>query len=221
MKKKNEKIKANPLKKTDKSHTIKFCKVKISSFQNMITQTILAVQKYKIMDIISASDINICIQNLEVLYKDLNKLERNIENKKSFDDVINALQKINNELSALFRTSGTYSIEHLLMVAMGNDFLKKCNILDDETNIFEVIKSHVHPISYKVMNWRDDKKKNTKKLHKNRIVEDYMIVETSKNFDCFDLARTSKDFQKKVYGIKVAIHNESEKKNYHYFWNSR
>ena len=26
MKKKNEKIKANPLKKNDKSHTIKFCK---------------------------------------------------------------------------------------------------------------------------------------------------------------------------------------------------
>ena len=48
-----------------------------------------------------------------------------------------------------------------------------------------------------------------------------MIVETSKNFDCFDLARTSKDFQKKVYGIKVAIHNEHEKKNYNYIWNCR
>ncbi len=212
MKNKNEKIKANPLKKNDKSHTIKFCKGKISSFQDMITQTILAVQKYKIMDIISASDINICIQNLEVLYKELNKLDTIIENRKTFDDIINSLQKINNELSALFRTSGTYNIEHLLLVAMGNDFLKKCNVAEDNTKIFNVIKSHVHPISYKVMNWREDKKKNTKKLHKNRIVEDFMIVETSKNFDCFDLARTSKDFQKKVYGIKVAIHNENEKK---------
>lgn len=212
MKKKNEKIKANPLKKTDNSHTIKFCSSKISLFQNMITQTILAVQKYKIMDIISASDINICIQNLEVLFKELNKLNFKLNNRKSFDDIINDLQKINNELSALFRTSGTYNIEDLLLVAMGNDFLKKCNMIDDETNIFDVIKTHVHPISYKVMNWREDTKKNIKKLHKNRIVEDFMIVETSKNFDCFDLARTSKDFQKKVYGIKVAIHNEIEKK---------
>ena len=119
MKNKNEKIKANPLKKNDKSHTIKFCKGKISSFQDMITQTILAVQKYKIMDIISASDINICIQNLEVIYKELNKLDTIIENRKTFDDIINSLQKINNELSALFRTSGTYNIEHLLLVAMG------------------------------------------------------------------------------------------------------
>ena len=29
-------------------------------------------------------------------------------------------------------------------------------------------------------------KTNTAKLAKNRIVEDFMIVETGKNFDCFD-----------------------------------
>jgi UDP-N-acetylglucosamine 2-epimerase (non-hydrolysing) len=39
-----------------------------------------------------------------------------------------------------------------------------------------------------------------------------MIVEKSKNFDCFDLARTTRNFQKKVYGIKVSIHNPKEKK---------
>ena len=111
------------------------------------------------MDIISASDINICIQNLEVLYKELNRLNFILDNRKSFDDIINDLQKINNELSALFRTSGTNNIEDLILVAMGNDFLKKCNILDDDVKIFEVIKAHVHPISYKVMNWREDKKK--------------------------------------------------------------
>ena len=163
MKKKNEKIKANSSKKTDKSHTIAFCKSKISLFQNMITNTILAVQKYKIMDIISASDINICIQNLEILFRDLTRLDSIINNRKTFDDIINDLQKINNELSALFRTSGTYNIEDLLLVAMGNDFLKKCNNQDNETKIFEVIKAYVHPISYKVLNWREDKKKNIKK----------------------------------------------------------
>ena len=72
MKSKNEKIKAKPLKKSEKIHTVNFCMNKISSFQGMITNTIIAVQRYKIMDIISASDINICIQNLESLYKDLN-----------------------------------------------------------------------------------------------------------------------------------------------------
>jgi hypothetical protein len=200
---KNEKIKANPLKKSEKSHTIKFCKKKISTFQQMITKTILAVQKYKEMDIVGASDMNTCIQNLEVLYKDLHNLEIRINNpgKQDFEDCITTLQKINNELSALFRTTGTENIESLISVAMGSDFLKK--LKTDETGIFEVISTYVHPISYKVMAWRDDKnKKKSKTLAKNRIVEDFMIVETSNSFDCFDLARTSKEFKKKVYGIK-------------------
>ena len=49
------------------------------------------------------------------------------------------------------------------------------------------------------MDW---KKKDTtihKKLAKNRIVEDYMIVEIAESLDCFDLARTVKGFQKSVY----------------------
>ena len=209
---KNEKIKANPLKKTDKSNTLLFCRNKIETFQNMITRTILAVQKYKVMDIVGASDMNVCIQNLETLFKQLNNLAIKINYpKQDFEEIITHLQKINNELSALFRTTGTQSIEDLITVAMGSDFLR--NIIEsDNKHIFEVIKTYIHPINYKVMTWREDNKKTNKSLAKNRIVEDFMIVETSKNFDCFDLARTSKEFQKKVYGIKVSIHNETEKK---------
>ena len=57
------------------------------------------------------------------------------------------------------------------------------------------------------MKWRikDKNEKSKLPIAKNRIVEDFMIVETSDNFDCFDLARTSKNFQTKVYGIKVAL----------------
>lgn len=169
---KNEKIKANPLKKTEKSNTIKFCRKKIIAFQQMITKTILAVQKYKIMDIVGASDMNTCIQNLEVLYKDLDNLNIRINNpsKKDFDDTITNLQKINNELSALFRTTGTNSIEDLIAVAMGNDFLKK--LKTDETGIFEVILEYVHPISYKVMAWREeDKKRSLKHLRKTELLK--------------------------------------------------
>ena len=64
------------------------------------------------------------------------------------------------------------------------------------------------------MTWKNNNnpKTNTAKLAKNRIVEDFMIVETGKNFDCFDLARTSRGFHTKVYGIKIAIQNADEKK---------
>ena len=79
---------------------------------------------------------------------------------------------------------------------------------------YTVMKKYLHPISYKSIPWKVDpfKEKSQKILKKCRIVEDFMIVEASSSFDCFDLARTSKEFKKKVYGIKVAIQNETEKK---------
>ena len=48
-------------------------------------------------------------------------------------------------------------------------------------------------------------------LQKNRIVEDCAIVEHSNTLDCFDLARTSKTFQTRVYGIKVSIQDINQK----------
>jgi len=212
---KNEKIKEKPINNLEKSHTLSFCRRKVEIFMKMITDTIIAVQKYKSMDIITASDMNICIQNLEMLYKQLKSVEILLEKKQennNFEEIITVLQKINNELSALFRTTGTQYICDIIMVAMGNDFLRDL-LGSDSEGIFEVIKAYTHPISYIVLPWRgDDQKKKAKQIAKNRIVEDFTIVETSNNFDCFDLARTSKEFNKKVYGIKVAIHNPVEKK---------
>ena len=79
------------------------------------------------------------------------------------------------------------------------------------------MKKYVHPISYKVMNWKTDSKNvcispKRRVLQKNRIIEDFMIVETGQNFDCFDLARTSKSFQTKVYGIKFCIQSPEQHK---------
>jgi len=41
-----------------------------------------------------------------------------------------------------------------------------------------------------------------------------MISENAVNLDCYDLARTSKSFQTKVYGIKLCLHDYINKKTY-------
>jgi hypothetical protein len=71
-----------------------------------------------------------------------------------------------------------------------------------------------HPINFKSLNWKNDKKSatNDKLIQKNKIVEDFVIVEKSSNLDCFDMARTSKTFYSRVFGIKVAIHNYVQQK---------
>jgi hypothetical protein len=71
-----------------------------------------------------------------------------------------------------------------------------------------------HPINFKSLTWKNDKKSatNDKLIQKNKIVEDFVIVEKSSNLDCFDMARTSKIFYSRVFGIKVAIHNYVQQK---------
>jgi ATP-dependent Lon protease len=215
-KQKNEIIKHNGDKKQQKINTLSFCKNKIDNFQRMITDTLLITKNYKAVDLITTSDYNTCVQNIEDIFKRLDIMKHKTNDStidSDLDNIITELQQINNELSSIFRTNGTKNITDVISVAMGNEF---CNELDnnDPTHIYDAIKTYVHPISYVVFPWKgnDQNKSGKQIIAKNKIVEDFMIVERSNNFDCFDLARTSRDFQKKVYGIKVAIHNKKEKK---------
>ena len=208
--KKNTKI---SLKKRDKLIIPTFLKQKIAYYHKIIHRTILIVQKYKTLDILGASELNTCIKNLEEIFNDLNDIEKilNSNKKNNNNDLIEQLQEINNELAVVFRTFGTQKISDLIAVIFGKDFLEDTKI---SSNLQNTIQKYVHPIGYKLMTWSKDHNPTTKnkKLAKNRIVEDFMIVETAKDFDCFDLARTSRSFQTKVYGIKIALHNVSKKK---------
>ena len=60
----------------------------------------------------------------------------------------------------------------------------------------KLISKYVHPINYKVLPWKNEPKKTntSNKIIKNKIIEDFMICEMSKTFDCFDLCRTTENF---------------------------
>lgn len=206
---KNVKIQQIPSNISTKKDIIDFFKKKIDCFQNMIQSTLLVIQKYKTLNIFSAKEFNLCIQGLETIFNNINNITIIIK-KPSYDqeEILNKLQNINNELSQIFRSFGTQHIADLIQVCFGINFEEKIKNKDK----YDIIKKFVHPIGYKTMDW---KKKDTtihKKLTKNRIVEDYMIVEIAESLDCFDLARTVKGFQKRVYGVKIAFQNKVEKK---------
>ena len=56
-----------------------------------------------------------------------------------------------------------------------------------------------------------NQKREIKPIKKNRIVENFMIIENSDSYDCFDLSRTSSNFYSKVHGIKIVFHNPETK----------
>ena len=140
-------------------------------------------------------------KNILLLIKDKSNVDIN--------DVANRLQIINNELSINFKSYGTGNLKDLLDICIGNDYINKYFMNTPKEGLFNIIEKYTHPINYKIMDWKEkntyENKKINKKLAKNRIVEDFMLVETADSLDCFDLARTTKNFQTKVYGIKICF----------------
>ena len=74
----NVKIKSNnhhdSLIDVPKKDILDFIVSKIKTFQEIIKKTILAVQKYKTMDILGTNEINACINSLECLFAQLTEM---------------------------------------------------------------------------------------------------------------------------------------------------
>jgi endopeptidase La len=190
-------------------------KNQIIKLQEIVKKTILAVNQYKTMDVFGASELQLCIHSLETIFINLSKLLKIIKEPYNENEIINSIQELTSEISTLFRTFGTNNIDDLLFVCFGKDFLSQNILSKKDCNKLEIMKKYLHPFGYNVIPWKNtpnSSSQSSKPLRKNRIVEDFMIVQQAVNLECFDLSRNSRSFQTKVYGLKFAIQNYEEKK---------
>ena len=208
MKEKNIKLSKNIkiLKNVEK----KEIKERIDFYTNVITKTSIFVQRHKNYDVIGSKELNLCINQLEKLLEKVLKVLKMLETRKKYNELYSLLDEIQDELLIVMKSFGTCSIKDLLKLYWGVSYVENIK----NKNKLEVIEKYIYPIGFKQMNWRDDRKKGKSKLPiaKNRIVEDFMITDRATTLDCYDLARTSTNFQTKVYGIKIAFQNETTKK---------
>ena len=203
--------------------------LQIERLRNMIQKTILAQHQYKLVDILSTNDINLSIQYLEKIYRNFDSIETGLysASNKTILELKYEIKLVMSEMSSIFRNYGTHSIGDLLEVTIGSDHVKYATTnvteaaaaaagagIEWDHKKYEVLKMYFHPINFKMLPWKNERKSATsdKLIQKNRIVEDFVIVEKSTNLDCFDLARTNKNFASRVFGIKVAVHNYVEQK---------
>jgi ATP-dependent Lon protease len=180
---------------------------KIEYYKEIIQKTIGSIQKYKVYEVVTANDVNLCIKGLEQYYNELSSLD--VDGDKNH--IVGRLQYINDELSGIFKMFGTMDVVDVLTICYGANFLSTVTANPDA---WTIIKKYVHPIQYKILKWKHDMTPNLKSsqsIPRNRIVDDAAIVEHGKTLDCFDLARTSDKFYVKVYGVKVIFHNFKEK----------
>jgi hypothetical protein len=178
---------------------------KMLFFQDVIQKTILHVQKNKMLDIFSVSDVHNCINSLF----DLNKIIKDIPDINSstnIDNIINILQTVNNELSTLFKQVGTDSFEDLLWICFGNNSVNTYAISDMDKHKFELLKKYFHPTSYKILGQKKSDNKSNK-------IDDDVFTEKSKNLDSADVSIKIKQFHLKVYGIQIIVHNLQHNKS--------
>jgi ATP-dependent Lon protease len=179
---------------------------KVEYYKNLINKTIIKVQQHKSYNILSTNDINICYKSIDEIHNILVSI-----NITQSDEAFEKLQNINDAFSNIFKNYGTQRLEDVLIVCLGNQYVSTLSC-----NKYNLIKQYFHPTSYKNLKWNDHNgnDKNDKKiiLQKNKIIEDFMIVDNSVSLDCFDLARTSNNFNLKTMGIKICFQCKQKKR---------
>jgi len=79
----------------------------ISYFRDLVQKTILAVQKYKQLDIIGANELNQATQHLEKTYLELSTCQELLKNKTNASKITAMLEKIRIDLNTIFKQHGT------------------------------------------------------------------------------------------------------------------
>lgn len=155
-------------------------------YNNFINNSLISFEKYNFFNIFTSNDVSLFYKSVDYINSD-------------------------KDLIYHYKRFGTSNIEDIFNVYLGKEkflnFKSKINLKK-----YNLISKYCHPYSFKTLDWN---KKNTfkgvKHLNRNRIIEDYMIVENSDNCDCYDIKRTSQNFWLRIYGVKVVFQLESEK----------
>ena len=176
---------------------------KVNIYERIITKTKINSDNYMKMNIISSTECNTCLCELNIILDDVRLLEVYLKDNESYDvdNVINDIQTINNKLSSIIKKYGTESVKDLIYVCLGNDYLEKFDkkYLDK----FELIKSYVHPTGYKLISDNSIKKTSASTSGSNTILEDFRICETGDNCSCYTF--TSKKLGLLNNTIKIHI----------------
>uniref|UniRef100_A0A6C0IVT6 Lon proteolytic domain-containing protein n=1 Tax=viral metagenome TaxID=1070528 RepID=A0A6C0IVT6_9ZZZZ len=213
------------LKKEVTTNKINLIEKKVAFFHDVIQKTLLHIQHNKPLDIVGIVQINDCIHVLDTLNEQLISIMNLIETQKDLDidNIVNILQKINNELSGLFKNYGTHSFEDFLWICSGNNSINNYIVSDMDKYKFDILKKYFHPTCYKVLNQMGDEttvngsnttnKGKGKEKDKDKKVFKCRLNEKSKNLDCCDVDIKTNNFYLKVHGFDIIIHNTQQKKS--------
>ena len=194
---------------------------KIIFIQEIIRNTILSIQNYKMLNIFSNNDIDICNTTLTELYsKTCSLIEENKQNSnnktKNCDPINIGIQNLIEKLTIIISGFGTKNIEDVLFLVFGNKNLQSKIENKIFENKFSLIKNNLHPIGFKIIPWKSTKINQIQEKNiiycQNKWNDDNKNIHYYNNFECFDIDYNEKSFYYKIYGIQTIIKNEKLRK---------
>ena len=179
------------------------CRQKANYYLQLVATTGAYYADRGVSNNISHADTSIATGNLGKAREAITSITSDML--KDIEETAAALQVANDNLGAAFRTAGTRSVVDLLNICEGPGLAEQ---LDGQANdIWTLLKLFFSPTSYRYLPWKRDNHFHPpgKRLAKDRIVDDFMIVEHAATLQCFDCGRTARAFQNRVYGIRVVF----------------
>jgi ATP-dependent Lon protease len=166
---------------------------KIDYYLELIQKTHESIQLYQKNEIYNSTEYLHCVKKLNNIYSIITNT------KKCNDDNINTyienLQEINNIFSIIFKKYGTKSLEDLIKICIGNNFID--TIEDSESSsLLKLLLQYTSPVFFIV-----------KTLDKNKNDDDDNI-----KINCSDLSYFVSNFYLKVNGIKIEITMKEDNK---------
>lgn len=204
-------------------------KDKLARIQLIIQNTSQALNYYKSINIISNSDIIVCTSTLIECFDKTQSMIISMRNStvktaEEINALIDQLQQIIDKLSIIMCGYGTGSIEDVFFISFGTEL----GGARSESSLWSAKKhlifNHVKPIGYKTFHWKQSRTKpkhisdlghnitTTDPICTNKIVEDVSQIETSSQFECFEIDFSGKPSYVRIHGIRVVVHNEKTQK---------
>jgi len=193
----------------------KFIKGKLDTLIDIIQRTSLSLDFCKRYDVFSNSSTGQCIDHLHEIYASSQKILAKIPlQDKDTTKTIEDIQKIFDRLSIIFSTHGTSSIKDICYVIFGVKYNRlykyspSNNIILDKLDILE---KYFVPIGFKNLPWTDSEPESTEHIDK---ITDYTInIEAQPHLECFEPSTMYSSIHQSVYGVRVLLRNENDKKS--------
>lgn len=208
----------------------KLIKSKMTKIQSIIHRILQTLNSYKVLNIISNSDLIVCTSTLIECFEksssilsqlDIVNAVYTVENVNSY---IDQLQHIVDKMSIIMCGYGASSIEDIFFISFGSDL--DALIRPSEPELWKekrnIIMKYIKPIGYKTFHWKQSKTKPTNIFESgnsssspncmNKNVEETIQIELASHYECFDIDLTGKPNCVKIYGIRVVVHNEKTQK---------